>query len=158
MRKSVLAWVPEYLEAIRQECRNPEAAAEEAAKEDRLAAAIRQMMAAGEIGISSDEAAAASLCATWEGSTFAEFTRACILSHIEASFGDMEGFATGAAGFGHGGKKEGAWARKFHQEARPIMARLGWKDGAFRPFPAKLPDRPSGPASPAAANGKGGRK
>jgi len=158
VRKSVLSWVPGYLEAIREEGLTPEEAAEQAAKQASAVAAIRQMMASDNLGMSSDESAAASLCGAWEGTTFAEFSREAILLHIEASFGDMEGFASGAVGFRHGGKKEKAWARKCHREAAPIMARLGWKDGAFRQFPAKLPDRPTGPESAAAAKGKGGRK
>lgn len=62
----------------------------------------------------------------------------------------MEGFATGAAHFKHGGKREMEWARKWHRHAAPIMARLGFNAGAFRPCLSTLPDRPGDPGSGAA--------
>jgi hypothetical protein len=52
----------------------------------------------------------------------------------------MAGFATGAGHFRHAGRQEKQWAARFHKEAAPIMARLGWNGMALDPFPSPLPD------------------
>ena len=149
-REAVLSWIPETLDAIRRDGLTPEEAAAETASNGRTIAAMRRIMAEAELDLSPDEGRAFALVAGWEGSTFAGFARAAILAFLESSFSEMEGFATGADGYKHGGKQEREWARQWHRDAAPIMARLGFKAGAFRPCRATLPDRPGDPGSGAA--------
>jgi hypothetical protein len=132
-REAALSWIPETLDAIRAASLPPEARGAEEAKAGAVADAFRRSVAAAEIGLSRDEAAAVALCGAWEGVGFSGFCRVAILAYLEASFSEMACFATGAKGYRHGGKKAKQWAARFHKEAAPIMARLGWNGMTLDP-------------------------
>ena len=144
-RDVVLAFIPETLDAIRRANMTPAAREAEDTEAARKIAAMLPIVASQAISLSEDQTRATAICAAWEGMTFASFCRMGIFSWLECSFADMQGFATGRQGFCHAGQKEKAWARKWHKEAAPIMARLGWDGTSLQDSPA-IPRREGGKA------------
>lgn len=89
-------------------------------------AASRRRIAAAEIGLTPDEESAAALCGEWHGEGFSGFCRGSILALVESTFAEMESLATRAGRSRNSGRQERHRAARFHKEAAPIMARLGW--------------------------------
>lgn len=100
--------------------------AEESGQRSKLEAFRRRTIVIQELGFSPDEAAAITICGLWEGGDFESFCRDAALSQLEASFADMEGFATGKEGFRDCGRAEMHFAKRHYNFAASIMARLGW--------------------------------